>query len=383
MCGPATDLCAFRSLATLPEVQNAWLSALLQPSHNIVVRSLRQSVPAGPWYFPLGNWGGTMVMLWPLEEVRIPGEAGVFELSRNLPGLRDLYTVCWDLGEWQAWRIRWRSPLWQSTRFAGTASLLPMKIRAFSVGPIETLQEAAARQAFWTLNKTFLVKLAGYLAVELQSTTDLIMILERMVCDILKISASEANDIMVQRLATMEGRTPPGVEELVDIPDAMLCVGTQEFHDLQDTVARNGPKAAAVSQFREAWSKRRAEVKPASKSKAKARRGARASEPLELPQGDLFQPQLRPLLPPGGSIWRGNKSGTWSTHYPPFRRCSKSWNLHGHRGAAVLALRDCWEKHLLMEGLPVSACPVRGLFEANAEDAALPPSAPGAAASSG
>ena len=38
--------------------------------------------------------------------------------------------------------------------------------------------------------------------------------------------------------------------------------------------------------------------------------GPMASRPL--PTGEFFQPDLKPLVPPGSTIWRGHKDGTWN-----------------------------------------------------------------------
>ena len=115
---------------------------------------------------------------------------------------------------------------------------------------------------------------------------------------------------------------------------------------------------------------------PPKKKKAKAGpKPKAAAEPprLRLPAGVLSQPQLKPLVPEGGSIWRGNSSHSWHGHMPPFARDAASWHAYGHRGAAVLVLRSLWRKKLLLQGLTEAHCPVEGLFEGDGASA-LPPS---------
>ena len=68
---------------------------------------------------------------------------------------------------------------------------------------------------------------------------------------------------------------------------------------------------------------------------------------------------------------------------PPFARVSRSWQLWGHRRAAVLVLQDVWEKALLLDGKGTEDCPVQGLFGTSAEAEAALPAPGGAAAASG
>ena len=100
--------------------------------------------------------------------------------------------------------------------------------------------------------------------------------------------------------------------------------------------------------------------------KAAGRRGRRKKEDepekLKLPPGELTTAQLSHLRPPNSGLWRGNLQRRWNGHCPPFMRVSASWDLFGHRSAAVLVLRDIWQQRLFLEGKDVTECPVEGLF---------------------
>ena len=78
--------------------------------------------------------------------------------------------------------------------------------------------------------------------------------------------------------------------------------------------------------------------------------------------GDLEQADLKAFTPPGGHIWRANIKGAWHVHYPPLSRRSWTWNVYGCRHAAVLALRNLWESHLMINDMTFDACPINGLF---------------------
>ena len=97
---------------------------------------------------------------------------------------------------------------------------------------------------------------------------------------------------------------------------------------------------------------------------------AAAQQPTA-PSGALQQPEAARLCPPGGHIWRCNKSGAWSSHLKPFPRTSRSWAVYGHREAALMCLRDMWKNYLTSSGLTTADCPVEGLFD-NAPAPVLP-----------
>lgn len=264
------------------------------------------------------------------------------------------------------------------------AQLVPLKIRAFPIAAVSSVQAAAAAEAFWTLKKDFLLRLAGYLNIDLPDTSGLVPIVEHMIGSILSVSSEQAVDLMTIRLGHMQAKTASGIDDLLDMPDATWCITHQEMEDLQAEFSASSSRAQAANDFGKAWTARRAQVKTSTgKSKKPKVKSAPPSE-RRLPPGDLFQPDLKPLLPPGGSLWRGHQRGTWNGHYPPFARITKSWLLYGHRTAAVLVLRQLWEQHLLVSGQEISECPILGLFDDNAAEAALPDasSSSGAARSS-
>ena len=82
-----------------------------------------------------------------------------------------------------------------------------------------------------------------------------------------------------------------------------------------------------------------------------------------VPDGAITQPEARILLPPGASVWKANIEGCWMGHFPPFKRVSKSWRLHGHREAALEVVKDCWRTYAEANLVSVEAvCNVLGLF---------------------
>jgi hypothetical protein len=99
----------------LEQVRFAWLGQLTHASHNIVVREITQE-GSGRWWYPLGQVGNSMVVMWPATEhqVRHGGKShDYFDPATEDYNLRELFPCVWDLSAWEARRIRWRSPLWQ------------------------------------------------------------------------------------------------------------------------------------------------------------------------------------------------------------------------------------------------------------------------------
>lgn len=265
------------------------------------------------------------------------------------------------------------------------SELFPMAIRAFPVGPTQRLQVAVAAESFWLLKKDFLLRLGDYLHVGFHCTDSLVSILETLVCHILEQPPSAVIDILALRLGAMHPSIS-GIEQFLDMPDATSCISRREMEDLQHELGSEGTKAQALKEFKSSWVQRRGQVKsPGQKPKRPCSRAGKKTTQLgvrALPEGDLYQKDLKPLLPPNAFLWRGHQKGTWNGHLFPFPRIARSWQLYGHRTAAVLVLRQLWEQHLTLEGLEVSECPVLGLFGDEAETAALPEGPGGASSSS-
>ena len=49
-------------------------------------------------------------------------------------------------------------------------------------------------------------------------------------------------------------------------------------------------------------------------------------------------------------LWRNNNGGAWCSRYPPHSYFSATWQLHGHRESALMALQAVWRHKLMIEG---------------------------------
>ena len=52
----------------------------------------------------------------------------------------------------------------------------------------------------------------------------------------------------------------------------------------------------------------------------------------------------------------------WRGHLKPYPRISTTWAAYGHHEACLHVLRIMWTTYLNDMELPVSSCPVKGLF---------------------
>jgi len=80
---------------------------------------------------------------------------------------------------------------------------------------------------------------------------------------------------------------------------------------------------------------------------------------------DVSQNVAKTYLPPKTSIWRGETRGLWACHVQGHKRFSEQWSHHeGDSWEALMAvIRKAWRMFSRDEQLPVSACPIAGLFE--------------------
>lgn len=282
--------------------------------------------------------------------------------------------------------MQWRSP---ASQFKHTKLRMSVygswTLCAAATGKPQPILEVAAQACFWGFKKPLLMSVCKRESVETEPGADDFDLLWRMVEHFLPgLSSHQVLDIVAKRLAGDCKYNDCVLEEILQLDEAVQCLDKAEEDDVRQEQkkvrAEQSEHKAFLTRFRE---KRATVVPPASKggraggAAARGRgngRGGSASSSsvaaLRLPEGDLQQRQVKHLLPPGCSIWRSNLQGSWQGHCPPFRRCSASWHLYGHRFAAVLVLRKLWAQHLEISGGVVPQdCLVEGLFSVSPEEA--------------
>ena len=84
------------------------------------------------------------------------------------------------------------------------------------------------------------------------------------------------------------------------------------------------------------------------------------------PAGAWTQADAKGLMPPNSFIWHAAAS-SWQGHVPGHRRLAKSWAVAGgHTEAMRYIVTEAWRQWLGDKDLPLSSCPIAGLFGAAA-----------------
>ena len=119
--------------------------------------------------------------------------------------------------------------------------------------------------------------------------------------------------------------------------------------------------AADAEKAKKAAAKKAA--KPPKKATTKGHLLFRKKFLARVPAGAISQAELKQMLPPNSSCWKGNwGSGHWWCHYEPHSRISRSWSIAGHKAAAMYCLKKVWGLWLTDNSLNKSDCPIVGLF---------------------
>lgn len=123
---------------------------------------------------------------------------------------------------------------------------------------------------------------------------------------------------------------------------------------------------AEEQSYRSHCVEKRVTVRRAAAAAAKSRpKRAKQSESRSLPtwpRHEIDVELARSFKPPGSSLWRCVRFGSWQGHLPPWPRLSRLWSRYGEGESLNLVLRYLWERWSESTGNDLSQCPVRGLF---------------------
>jgi hypothetical protein len=212
-CQNVADLVMIRLAAALNDftiMDTAWLGRLFKQEHHIVFRE-----KAGPisWHFGLHHWTDSAVVAWPAYEViTFCGDAKIYVLP-DLKVREPTYLTTYALEAYEGYTYTFRSVLWQMNRLGPHLGGVKPAIRAFVNQSAPTnIESLAALHAFWDIEQSYLVKLAGYLRLKLEfGGKSLFELVYSMIRAILKCDEEEALDLCVQRAFKV-----PKNEEIAD-----------------------------------------------------------------------------------------------------------------------------------------------------------------------
>lgn len=358
---PTADLVMWRYCSVVGSfaiVGKAWVGALVDVRHRV---ALRFELEDGTLDYYIGgfHFKDSCVLLWPCSHTSLDGTSSFyFDITatrgRREPVLKLIYSL--SDTKVRAAVYSWRSWAWQ--KHAGAATSVKPGLRALRQTEWMPLVTIAAKSAFWLLGKCILQDFAKELGVELPRGSTLAGVLYAMVKGVLGHSASDAAilDILHQRLAVLEWNTSDE-QVLLSIGEALEVLDPIDHPKVTQEQAHARAIQEEVWQFK-------SEYLELARQKQGDRKARRKQKPLpKLGVGPSTR-DLKPLLPPGASIWRGEgKGGSWNGHYPPYRRVSARWAAVGEEQARTSVLARLWRQHLTKHALSGDHCPFEGLVE--------------------
>ncbi len=110
-----------------PLLSSAWLGCLCKHKHKILLSKAGQEQK----WFALHSWQDSAVLVWPAEEVTIPGSTcKCYTPALNVAQPVMLSMV--ELDTWQALSFQWKSVAWQYSQYPAALGALRPAIRAFA-----------------------------------------------------------------------------------------------------------------------------------------------------------------------------------------------------------------------------------------------------------
>ena len=348
-------------------LDKAWLSALLT-TEPVAVRHV--DWPLDDWSVSLGQFGSSLALGWPLvrhcwmQNQNYDWSSTWFSFSEKVLSHKDLkWLLIVDETKWLVMNLSLSSPLDQMLRHPGfdfdhgrLAS-----IRLEPKGPAKPLLQHSAEMAFVSVSKLVLVKLAGYLGMSTGSSSTTFQLLFDLVTHITQLNENDVLLILKKRL----GQQEINVSELLNLGDNIEILDKADQSDI--TKERKSHKASELSraEFAQEFKAKRIAVSHARSGPS----STSSSKPLakykkvKMPKvGHLTQPWVQSNCPPGCLCWKSSE-GSWQVHLPPWPRKSRSWNIEGEEAAAKFVLKYAWELYLNDLNLPLSRCPIIGLFD--------------------
>lgn len=320
------------------------------------------------WYLVLGVMCNKVVLGW---KATVMGNNGVHDIVRpTLDGHAELLVIL-DPDAWQAMQFKWTSPVGAVLR--GLASSRDSRERPGLIARVveqsTSLLHLSAKNCFWHLSWSALGWFCGQLGVKSPSGDPILKRLEKLVKKVIP-DLSEASLLEILSLRTIPANhwdhylMQDAAEDLVDEQDR------KAFHSHVDTVKATAKELDTVKTDYMARARASRAPKPSggassSSSEVKVYRSSSGHRIQgDFPTGQVLVEFARLMAPPPIRIFEVDVNGRWQAYYPNVGSASRSFSLWGHTEALRQILVCPWEHILLRDGLPTSACPIKGLFPA-------------------
>lgn len=323
---------------------------------------------AWEWLFPLRALSRGALICWPAELIKLDGWLqmrpqpsatrivlrGIFSAAPS-----DLQVVCF---EWKPW-------VWQAKHFTAktVAGLLPGVRAIVDKFGKQSLQHAGCRCAWWSLSRSTVADLAALFKIPFESGASLADLLWALAKDTLKLDDEHTLDTLYSRVAR-DSSDSEVASELLQLDEALEVVDhldCRKVHDAQKEVKSGRERKEA---FKADYTARAAKLRPPAHPAKKRKKDASASSSscsrLRWPEAHhITQPEARALIPPASSIWRSLTRGECCGHMQGHTRVSCAFHRYGGSHDSLRAcLQKLWTQYAGKMGMPVSECPIEGLF---------------------
>lgn len=253
------------------------------------------------------------------------------------------------------------------------ATTMPLKIRAFLTyenNPEDLLLRVCVREAFFKLERSWLVGLASHLQMQLPAGASLLDVICVLVTGILGADEADTLQVVARRLASMERMEMFG-DELEQLDEAVELLDKNDKAKAKESKREHERLKHEQKELRDGYKENAKVLRAAQVSAAPAdtrRRGRAAAKSQRIrvppfPSHSISIEEARSYLPPNAALWIGAGEGNLQGPLKPFPRCSRSWRKWGEGGALRECLRYLWTRHAQLTGQEVAELPIDGLFE--------------------
>lgn len=341
------------------KASTAWLGELCKASHSLLLRHPQET--GNKWVFGMHHWRDSCAMGFIAEEVTLPG-SGITAWQPAL-GQDPLFFCMVETQGWTAVHYKWRSPAWQCARSG--AATLPVAIRAVAAEENEgeeSLLCVAAKQAFFSLPKTWLIQLAKLRGVNLSGGTSLFDMLYSVMGGLLDMQDEQLMHFLGRRMSTY-AQQERFAEEFAELDEAAELLERQDQQKVKQEKQSHETLKEQASTYTQAYVAKQRDLRQQKKnggSRSKAK--VKTIRIPRFPDHDIELETARALAPPGSSLWMSRAEGNWQGHFKPFPRISRSWNRWGESEALRLVLQALWDRYCQRHGLTRSETGVVGLW---------------------
>lgn len=268
-------------------------------------------------------------------------------------------------------KVCWRSWAWQVQRFPAVVQALPPAVRAFRAGDVAPMLEIAAREGWWQLGRGVMDKLAKHLSVDIEPGSDIFGVLWGCAKRVLQCTDDETLEFLAHRLSALKRRGKFS-DELLSIDGAIVCLDDGDQGEIRREQENSKDRKKEEENFRHNYRERKTAVR-ASGAKSQAQKKALNKVPWKGPRQlppssqEIEQRDAKAFMPcgaPSSYLWRANRQGAWYSKVGSMPACSRSDAAHGGSYISLrLVIQDAWANWLTVQGYPMSACPIEGMWE--------------------